>query len=161
MIRIRVTRAICRVSGTHVLYTTCAPAESTQPAQEAQQQACAEERPRGRCANDECAHRREEHLHARAEDGDLLRGSDEHTRVATARAVGLFVRALHRAGFRDRNLDLRNLIVDGDRVTKIDSPRHRLVEPGDHDDALRRADWDRLLPQLAAFGVERAAYEAR
>ena len=92
---------------------------------------------------------------------DLLRGSDEHTRMATARAVGHFVRALHRAGFRDRNLDLRNLIVDGDRVTKIDSPRHRLVKPGDRDDALSRADWDRLLPQLAAFGVERAAFEAR
>ena len=92
---------------------------------------------------------------------DLLRGSEERTRLATARAIGHFVRALHRAGFRDRNLDLRNLIVDGDRVTKIDSPRHRLVKPGDHDDAMRRADWDRLLPQLAAFGVDRAAYEAR
>ena len=91
----------------------------------------------------------------------LLRGADEHTRLAAARAVGQFVGTLHRAGFRDRNLDLRNLIVDGDRVTKIDSPRHRLVQPGDRDDALRRADWDRLLPQLAAFGVERAAFEAR
>ena len=92
---------------------------------------------------------------------DLLRNADERSRVATARVIGHFVRALHRAGFRDRNLDLRNLIVDGDRVTKIDSPRHRLVEPGDHNDALRRADWDRLLPQLAAFGVDRVAFEAR
>lgn len=85
-------------------------------------------------------------------------GPDE--RRQTAVRIGSFVRALHRAGFRDRNLDLRNLIVSGDRVVKIDSPRHRLVRPGDRADALTRADWARLLPQLDAFGVRADAEQA-
>ena len=83
----------------------------------------------------------------------LLADSGPDQRARTARDIGAFVRRLHRAGFRDRNLDLRNLIVDGDRITKIDSPRHRIVRPGRRDDALARADWARLLPQLEKFGV--------
>lgn len=69
-----------------------------------------------------------------------------------AAAVGALVGRLHAAGFRDRNLDLRNLIVDARggafRIAKIDSGRFRIVAPGAPDDALARADWDRLLPQL-------------
>ena len=85
-------------------------------------------------------------------------------RPAIATAIGGFVAALHRCGFRDRNLDLRNLIVHRNGpsfvVAKIDSPRFRLVRPGDRDDRLRRADWQRLLPQLATFGVADAAVAA-
>ena len=78
-----------------------------------------------------------------------------------AQRVEHFVHDLHRAGFRDRNLDLRNLIVDGDAVCNIDSPRHRVVAPGRCEDALARADWQRLLPQLAALGVDGEAAAAR
>jgi hypothetical protein len=38
-------------------------------------------------------------------------------------------------------------------VTKIDSPRYRLVRRGQPDDRLARADWARLLPQLEPFGI--------
>lgn len=73
-------------------------------------------------------------------------------------AIGEFVRRLHAAGFRDRNLDLRNLLLHDDgaktTVAKIDSPRHRIVRPGRADDRLARADWRRLLPQLAAFTTQ-------
>lgn len=78
-------------------------------------------------------------------------------REAAARLIGRFVRALHTAGFRDRNLDLRNLIVDGDQVAKIDSPRHRVLKPGPATDSLARADWSRLLPQLATFDAAETA----
>lgn len=89
---------------------------------------------------------------------------DPAERRALARAVGELVGRLHRLGFRDRNLDLRNLLarreVDGTwTVAKIDSPRHRLRAPG-HVDRLLRADWDRLLPQLARFGVDAEARAA-
>ena len=88
---------------------------------------------------------------------DLLARLDRDARQRVADAIRDTVRALHRSGFRDRNLDLRNLLVrmDGERfeVAKIDSPRHVLRRPGGDDDALARADWARLLPQLAAFGV--------
>lgn len=86
-----------------------------------------------------------------------LAASDPVARTAIASAIGALVRALHERGFRDRNLDLRNLLVrrhgDAVIVAKIDSPRFRLVRPGDRDDRLRRADWRRLLPQLAPYGV--------
>jgi hypothetical protein len=85
-------------------------------------------------------------------------GTAERIEVATA--IGELVRALHARGFRDRNLDLRNLLValtpTGCRVAKIDSPRFILRRPG-RDDALARADWARLLPQLAAFHIAEAA----
>ncbi len=79
----------------------------------------------------------------------------DRERLATA--LGTFVATLHDRGFRDRNLDLRNLLArphgDGWELTKIDSPRCRIVRPGPADDALRAADWRRLLPQLASFGL--------
>lgn len=72
-------------------------------------------------------------------------------------AIVAFVRRMHELGFRDRNLDLRNLLLartgDGWQVAKIDSPRHVLRRPGPPDDALARADWARLLPQLRALGL--------
>lgn len=86
-----------------------------------------------------------------------LAAADPVGRAAIGRAIGELVRALHARGFRDRNLDLRNLLVHRDGaavvIAKIDSPRFRLVRPGDRDDRLRRADWRRLLPQLDRFGV--------
>ncbi|MFN3241421.1 MAG: lipopolysaccharide kinase InaA family protein [Planctomycetota bacterium] len=79
-----------------------------------------------------------------------LAAADEPERRRLAARIGRFVRDLHERGFRDRNLDLRNLIVDGDRITKIDSPRHRVVAVGNPDDARAEADWQRLLPQFDA-----------
>lgn len=92
------------------------------------------------------------------EAGDqILAEVDAPERARIAAAIGAFVVALHERGFRDRNLDLRNLLVhrDDGRITiaKIDSPRFRLVAPGRREDALAIADWNRLLPQLAKFGV--------
>jgi hypothetical protein len=87
----------------------------------------------------------------------ILPTSDASTQRDLAAAIGAFVVALHERGFRDRNLDLRNLLVQhrGGQITiaKIDSPRFRLVQPGRREDALAIADWNRLLPQLAQFGV--------
>jgi hypothetical protein len=86
-------------------------------------------------------------------------------REQLAFAIGKFVRKLHGLGFRDRNLDLRNLL--GQRVSggwslaKIDSPRHVLKTPGSDLDALARADWARLLPQLERFGLAEIARAAR
>lgn len=86
-------------------------------------------------------------------------------RRSLAKAIGTFVARLHQAGFRDRNLDLRNLLAASDPagewvVVKIDSPRHLLRRPGGQEDRWTRADWQRLLPQLAAFGVADAAVPA-
>ena len=71
-------------------------------------------------------------------------------------AVESTVEALHRQGFRDGNLDLRNLLArrldDGSwEIAKIDSPRHRLVSPDapSHDHGAR-ADWERLSASVAA-----------
>lgn len=90
----------------------------------------------------------------------LLARCDASERDRIASRIGEFVRALHRTGFRDRNLDLRNLIVDRDQIFNVDSPRHRIVAARRSDDALARADWRRLLPQLAAYGVRAAAADA-
>jgi hypothetical protein len=70
------------------------------------------------------------------------------------------VEAMHRAGFRDRNLDLRNLLArrlapDEWEVAKIDSPRHRIVAPGPACDRDARADWDRLARSLAELQLPR------
>ncbi|MBL8724721.1 MAG: hypothetical protein JNK49_11780 [Planctomycetes bacterium] len=86
-------------------------------------------------------------------------------RVALAAAIGRTVAALHQAGFRDRNLDLRNLLAapagDGQfAIAKIDSPRFRLVAPGRAHDRWARADWQRLLRQLAPFGMATVAWHA-
>lgn len=76
-------------------------------------------------------------------------------RTALLDALVAHVDRLHAAGFRDGNLDLRNLLVrpgaDGSwQCTKIDSPRwHVSARPRD---AAWRADWERLIPQLAAHG---------
>jgi hypothetical protein len=88
--------------------------------------------------------------------------ADRRDEISTA--IGTLVATLHREGFRDRNLDLRNLLVeqssDDIRIAKIDSPRFRLVKPGARRDRLAHADWQRLLPQLATYGVAEAALAA-
>jgi hypothetical protein len=81
--------------------------------------------------------------------------------LALAAAIGQHLRSLHRLGFRDRNYDLRNLLVRSTNgawsIAKIDSPRWRQRRPGADSDHLTRADWDRLLPQLDAFDLRAAA----
>ncbi|MCA8966819.1 MAG: phosphotransferase [Planctomycetes bacterium] len=85
-----------------------------------------------------------------------------------AAAIGRFVAALHASGWRDRNLDLRNLLAlhgeHGWQLAKLDSPRFRLRAAGRADDRLARADWQRLLPQLPddlAAVARAAAHESR
>ena len=61
--------------------------------------------------------------------------------------------------------DLRNLLAkrcpDGSwHIVKIDSPRHVLRRPGIYEDALTRADWARLLPQLTPFDLANAVRQA-
>ena len=87
---------------------------------------------------------------------DLAPGARD---ALVAAVVGEITR-LHAAGFRDGNLDLRNLIAAPDddarggwRVATIDSPKHRIVAAGARADRRTRADWRRLLPQLRAHGV--------
>ncbi len=79
------------------------------------------------------------------------------------RAVGDLVRRLHELGFRDRNLDLRNLLAApvgaAWQVANIDSPRFRLVRPGPPHDRLAHADWARLRPQFAPFPSALAALD--
>ncbi|HLU40155.1 MAG TPA: lipopolysaccharide kinase InaA family protein, partial [Planctomycetota bacterium] len=74
-------------------------------------------------------------------------------RAAVLTRLRAFVSRLHEAGFRDRNLDLRNLLLcpgtDGPRFVKIDSPRFVLQRPGPARDRLARADWQRLGASLA------------
>jgi hypothetical protein len=88
---------------------------------------------------------------------DVLASLGPAERREVGDAVGTLVGRLHALGFRDRNLDLRNLLVDrgsdGWNIAKIDSPRFRLRAPGRADDALARADWARLAPQLDAFDI--------
>lgn len=81
-------------------------------------------------------------------------------RDALLAAIERFVLRLHATGFRDRNLDLRNLLAerradDDWRVAKIDSPRHRLLSAGPADDRLARADWDRLAASIARLHLPR------
>ncbi|MFY9343738.1 MAG: lipopolysaccharide kinase InaA family protein [Planctomycetota bacterium] len=95
---------------------------------------------------------------------EVLPAATAAERIRVAEAIGTLVGRLHALGFRDRNLDLRNLLVDaaadGPRIAKIDSPRFVLRARGNADDALARADWERLGPQLAAFGVLEVARAA-
>lgn len=69
-------------------------------------------------------------------------------------AIHACVDTWHARGFRDRNLDLRNLLVrpsgQGWDVAKIDSPRWRHVGHG-RDDRLAREDRARLEADLARF----------
>jgi hypothetical protein len=95
----------------------------------------------------------------------VLPGFDTAARRVLAGALGRFVKRLHELGFRDGNLDLRNLLASRDerggwQFVKIDSPRFRLRRPGPARDRWASADWHRLLPQLAAFGVADAARSA-
>jgi hypothetical protein len=88
----------------------------------------------------------------------LLPRLDAAARRRLAEGLCEFVDRLHRLGFRDRNLDLRNLLArpqlgGGYEFTKIDSPRFALVRPGHPGDRRARADWARLLPQFARFGL--------
>lgn len=87
----------------------------------------------------------------------LLAEATPEQRLRLTAAIKDWVHAAHRLGFRDRNLDLRNLIARDadDRITiaKIDSPRFRLITPGEPTDRLAQADWQRLLPQLAPFAA--------
>jgi hypothetical protein len=78
-------------------------------------------------------------------------------RTALLHALRAFVEALHHRGFRDRNLDLRNLLLSGTvqapSFVKIDSPRHVVVRRGRRADALARQDWHRLTASLRALGL--------
>lgn len=84
----------------------------------------------------------------------LLPTLDPSTLHTAVTAITQFVQGLHAAGFRDGNLDLRNLLLrrtqQGFDVAKIDSPRYRIRPPGRRDDRWVRADWQRLQPQLDA-----------
>jgi hypothetical protein len=72
--------------------------------------------------------------------------------------LNAFVTRLHAAGFRDGNLDLRNLLARPEgaawEFAKIDSPRFRIVAPNLRDDVLARADWQRLAGSLREAGLE-------
>jgi hypothetical protein len=75
-------------------------------------------------------------------------------------ALERFVERLHATGFRDGNLDARNLLAQptegGWSLAKLDSPRYRLVAAGAADDPLARADWQRLADSLAALRLPRS-----
>ncbi len=79
-------------------------------------------------------------------------------RDACLRELSRFVHRLHAAGFRDRNLDLRNVLGrtagDGFVLAKIDSPRYRLASPGVQVDRWVQADRMRLAASLATLGLE-------
>lgn len=68
-----------------------------------------------------------------------------------------FVTRLHTAGFRDRNMNLRNILArkngSGWQFVKIDSPRFRLVTPGPAKDVWTQEDWQRLNQDLASMGL--------
>lgn len=90
----------------------------------------------------------------------LLPTLGEGDRADLLRATERTIEDLHRRGFRDGNLDLRNLLgrrLDGGawEVAKIDSPRHRLVTSGNPHDRWARADWDRLTSSLSEVGLSR------
>lgn len=107
----------------------------------------------------------------------LVHSGSDPALAGLAEAVGRFVAQLHRAGFRDRNLDARNLLARPATptsplptatsavawtVAKLDSPRFVLRRPGPADDALAAADWQRLLSPLpAAFAAQVRAAAAR
>ena len=94
----------------------------------------------------------------------LLPNEPAAGRRKIAECLGRFVARMHALGFRDGNLDLRNLLLADDRSTlqlaKIDSPKHRVVGSGAQEDRWTRADWARLAPQLEAFGMAEATRRA-
>lgn len=88
-----------------------------------------------------------------------------HAQAASAllRALRTWVDRAHAAGFRDRNLDLRNLIAvcatqapSGEptdwSICKLDSPRFQIVSPAASTDTLAAADLARLGRSLAGLG---------
>jgi len=104
---------------------------------------------------------------------EVVRELAEPDRPGMIDAVVAEVRRLHRAGFRHRNLDPRNVLVRRDpqsaapvwSVGFLDAPRHRLRRPtraspagpsdgspsdGSPDDRGTRCDWQRLRPLLDA-----------
>lgn len=87
----------------------------------------------------------------------LLPQLTEVDRTIVLRELRRFVQRLHAAGFRDRNLDLRNVLAQrestGWSLAKIDSPRHRILPDADPEDALARADWTRLGTSLQKLGL--------
>ncbi len=91
----------------------------------------------------------------------LLPGLGHQDRATLIADLRCFVDRLHREGFRDRNLDLRNLLARRNlreyqrewEIVKIDSPRFRLVAAGEPDDRLARQDRQRLAASLEALGV--------
>jgi hypothetical protein len=87
----------------------------------------------------------------------ILPAEPPTARAEVLEALGRFVEAMHRGGFRDRNLDLRNILARRDamewRFAKIDSPRHRITSSDRLDDELARADWQRLTASLAAIDL--------
>jgi hypothetical protein len=94
----------------------------------------------------------------------LLPALPANQRVELARAIGELVARLHLLGFRDGNLDLRNLIArrdpEGWIVAKVDSPRHRFAARGRAHDRQADADWRRLSPQLEPFVPASVARQA-
>ena len=79
--------------------------------------------------------------------------SDQCTEVL--KYLHTFVTRLHSAGFRDRNMNLRNILArkkgEDWQFAKIDSPRFRLVAPGPSKDTWAQEDWQRLNQDLAAM----------
>jgi Lipopolysaccharide kinase (Kdo/WaaP) family len=72
-------------------------------------------------------------------------------------ALEEFVAELHAAGFRDGNLDLRNILARHEgstwRFAKIDSPRFVVVRRGTRVDARAIDDWRRLGRDLSELGL--------
>lgn len=95
----------------------------------------------------------------------LLTALGSEARNSLTRAVAHLVLRLHRAGFRDRNLDARNLLArerDGQWcIAKLDSPRYRLVRADLVGDSLAESDWERLRRSCVALetGLGRASVE--
>ena len=85
---------------------------------------------------------------------NLLGSLSDPDRSDLLSALRNLVDSLHEAGFRDRNLDLRNLLArrtsDGAwLVAKIDSPRRVLRRRGHRPDRLVLQDRARLEQDLA------------
>ena len=88
----------------------------------------------------------------------VLPDLSEAERIDLVGATCRQVQRMHALGFRDRNLDLRNLLARRDAagawiIAKIDSPRFCLVASGEPEDRLVREDWRRLESSLAELGM--------
>lgn len=73
-------------------------------------------------------------------------------------ALGAWVSRLHALGFRDRNLDLRNIVATtsprGWSLAKIDAPRWRRRGPDRTPDRLCTQDWARLEASIRTLGLD-------